>query len=231
MGCALFFAMAQKPLQEVVYLKNGNIVRGRIIEMHPEESLKIQTADGSVFICQMDEVEMLAKEPPVETRKKDGFHVGSTSGGEGTFELGYTIGNGNYKMDRFEFNAIYGYRFNPYFYMGAGTGFHYYSDMETTIMPVFADFKINFTNGKVVPYADLRAGYGFFLAKANSNAGAYLAPSLGIRFFAKRKGHLNLSVGYNCQWMKVICINWNNFSLATKRINASGISFKAGVSF
>ena len=98
-------------------------------------------------------------------------------------------------------------------------------------MPVFADFKISFTNGKIVPYADLRAGYGFFLAKANSDAGAYLVPSLGIRFFAKRKGHLNLSIGYNCQWMKVVCINWNDFSLATKRINASGISFKAGVSF
>ncbi|MFA6745470.1 MAG: hypothetical protein WCR94_06895, partial [Bacteroides graminisolvens] len=43
-------------VQEVVYLKNGSVVRGSVIEQVPNVSLKIQTADGSVFAYQMSEV-------------------------------------------------------------------------------------------------------------------------------------------------------------------------------
>ncbi len=50
-------------LQEVVYLKNGSIIRGTIMEQVPGVSLKIQTADGSVFVYSMDEVEKITKEP------------------------------------------------------------------------------------------------------------------------------------------------------------------------
>ncbi len=52
-------------LQDVVYLKNGSIIRGVIIEQIPEQSLKIRTADGSVFVYQMSEIERIRKEKPV----------------------------------------------------------------------------------------------------------------------------------------------------------------------
>lgn len=35
---------------DVVYLKNGSIIRGMIIEQIPNVSLKIQTKDGSIFV-------------------------------------------------------------------------------------------------------------------------------------------------------------------------------------
>lgn len=47
---------------DVVYLKNGSIVRGTIIEQVPGVSLKIQTADGSVFFYKMEEIEKITKE-------------------------------------------------------------------------------------------------------------------------------------------------------------------------
>ena len=50
-------------LQDVVYLKNGSIIRGLIIEQIPNVSLKIQTADGSVFVYKIDEIEKMTKEP------------------------------------------------------------------------------------------------------------------------------------------------------------------------
>jgi hypothetical protein len=49
-------------LQEVVYLKNGGIVRGVIIEQIPNAQLKIQTRDGNVFVFQMNEIERITKE-------------------------------------------------------------------------------------------------------------------------------------------------------------------------
>src|SRR3954452_12312362 len=58
---------AQQNLQEVVYLKNGSIIRGAIIEQVPNKSIKIQTGDGSVFVYQMDEVEKITKEAPYKS--------------------------------------------------------------------------------------------------------------------------------------------------------------------
>ena len=44
------FTYAQGDLQEVVYLKNGSIIRGIIIEQQPNKLIKIQTNDGNVFV-------------------------------------------------------------------------------------------------------------------------------------------------------------------------------------
>lgn len=55
---------AQGDLQDVVYLKNGSIVRGIIIEQVPNESLKIQTAGGSLFVYKFEEIEKITKEAP-----------------------------------------------------------------------------------------------------------------------------------------------------------------------
>ena len=54
--------VSAQSLQEVVYLKNGSVIRGTIIEQVPNESLKIQTSDGSVFAYKMADVEKISKE-------------------------------------------------------------------------------------------------------------------------------------------------------------------------
>lgn len=55
-------AYAQNNLRDVVYLKNGGITKGIIIEQVPNQSLKIQTADGSVFVYKFSEIEKISKE-------------------------------------------------------------------------------------------------------------------------------------------------------------------------
>ncbi len=47
---------------DVVYLKNGGVIRGMIIEQTPNVQIKIQTKDGSIFVYKMDEIEKMAKE-------------------------------------------------------------------------------------------------------------------------------------------------------------------------
>lgn len=56
---------AQSDMQDVIYCKNGSIIRGIIIEQVIGESLKIQTNDGNVFVFNMSEVEKIAKEKPL----------------------------------------------------------------------------------------------------------------------------------------------------------------------
>ena len=74
--CLIAF-VATEPLfaqqmEDVVHLKNGNVIRGTIIEQIPGESLKIQTQGGSVFVYTMDEIAELAREPVIETEDQVG---------------------------------------------------------------------------------------------------------------------------------------------------------------
>ncbi|MBE2218773.1 MAG: hypothetical protein IAE90_11245 [Ignavibacteria bacterium] len=48
--------------EDVVYLKNGSIIHGVILELVPEESIKIQTKDGNTFFFKMNEVKKITKE-------------------------------------------------------------------------------------------------------------------------------------------------------------------------
>ena len=78
-------SFAQGTYQEVVYLKNGSIIKGVIIEQVPNKIIKIQTADGSVFVHRMDEIEKITKETipgeekVVSAEKRKGY-IGLTLG-------------------------------------------------------------------------------------------------------------------------------------------------------
>jgi hypothetical protein len=61
-----FFAFGQEAMIDVVYLKDGSIIRGLIIEQVPTKSIKIQTRDGSVFVYQIDTIEKITKERSVD---------------------------------------------------------------------------------------------------------------------------------------------------------------------
>lgn len=47
---------------DVLYLKNGSVLRGMIVEQTPGVSIKIQTKDGNIFVYKMDEVDKMTKE-------------------------------------------------------------------------------------------------------------------------------------------------------------------------
>ena len=58
---SLNLSLSAQNMQEVVYLKNGSIIKCVVIEQVPGESLKIQTYDGSIFVYKMSEVEKIIK--------------------------------------------------------------------------------------------------------------------------------------------------------------------------
>lgn len=65
-AAVLFFfvtgVFAQNNMEDVMYLKNGNVYRGMIIEQVPGVSYKIQIAGGSIFTVTVPEVEKITKE-------------------------------------------------------------------------------------------------------------------------------------------------------------------------
>jgi hypothetical protein len=54
---------AQDSYQDVVYLKNGSIIRGTIVEQVSDKMIKIQIADESILVYKIDEVDRIAREP------------------------------------------------------------------------------------------------------------------------------------------------------------------------
>jgi hypothetical protein len=39
--------------KDVVYLKNGSIIKGFVLEQIPDQTVKIQTTDGNVYVFKM----------------------------------------------------------------------------------------------------------------------------------------------------------------------------------
>ncbi|WP_291859227.1 outer membrane beta-barrel protein [Marinilabilia sp.] len=57
---------SQANYRDVVHLKNGSVIKGMIIEQVPNKQIKIETADGSVFVYEMSDIEKMAKEKTEE---------------------------------------------------------------------------------------------------------------------------------------------------------------------
>ena len=220
-------AFGQSNYQDVVYLKNGSIIRGVIIEQIPNKSIKIETADRNIFVYQMDEIEKLTKELRQGKGGSSLDNSGLQSGYKGIVESGYLVGVGYYGMDRFKLNIINGYQINPYFSLGFGTGlrYYYYLDATTTAIPVFADFRVNFLDRKFSPYLSLGVGYSFRLTGGFEGLGMLFSPTVGFSVKISRRNALNVGFGYERQGMEFYSSYYSDSQ------NSSAIGFNVGISF
>lgn len=54
------------PQHDILYLKNGSVIRGDVVELIPDSTVRVVTADSSVFVVRMSEVDKIVKgTPPV----------------------------------------------------------------------------------------------------------------------------------------------------------------------
>jgi hypothetical protein len=219
---------AQQYYQDVVYLKNGSIIRGTIIEQVPNKSIKIETADQSVFVYQFDEIEKFSKEV-ARDRRNDYTNYSSRrkSGYIGILDVGYALGTGDYGLNFINLTMVNGYKFNPYFSLGFGTGIRYYLDEDAILMPFFINFKVNFINKAVSPYIALNAGYSFNASNDFESVGFLINPSIGVHFNIVNNFGINIGIGYEGQWAEVY--EHYYYDPVSKAI--SGISFKLGFVF
>ncbi len=90
-----------------------------------------------------------------------------------------------------------GYQINPYIYVGAGFGVQLYTmnNFETGVaLPIFTNFRANFTKTKVSPFFDAKIGYSVVDLK-----GWFLSPSFGVRIGLNDNLGINIKVGYSAQ--------------------------------
>jgi hypothetical protein len=57
-----FTSLAQSNLVDVIYLKNGSIIRGIVVEQVPGQAIKLQTGDGNLFVFEAEEILKMTRE-------------------------------------------------------------------------------------------------------------------------------------------------------------------------
>ena len=191
-------------LEEVVYLKNGSIIHGIIVEQVPNQSIKIQTKDGNLFVFNMDEIQKITKEAPasytpsfLSSDDEYGWNTGvryrGFVGDSFIFDL-----DGYYEDYQEYIYTSHGVQINPYLYVGAGLGLKYWTYWEEVSIPVFANVRgelHKLFRKNVSPYIDVKIGYN-----ALHNAGFYFSPELGCHFyFGHSKCGLSVGLTYDLQ--------------------------------
>ena len=135
-------------MRDVVYLKDGSVVKGIIVEQVPNKSIKLQTADGSLFVYQIDAVEKMTKELREASPRRFAGN-GLTAGYKGYVDFGCTIGAGDFGRDRLSVGVVNGVQFNPYLYVGIGAALNYYAGGEEIGIPIFANVRSHFIKGNI----------------------------------------------------------------------------------
>lgn len=157
------------------------------------------------------------------------------------------IGIDDYENKSAGVEAIFGYRFNEHFRIGAGTGIswcdllyedaeisssgHFYDEYREAeaFVPIFANGKYNILKRGISPYVSLNIGYSILIPFSDyaehSKLGLMVNPAVGVDF-PLSKGSLSLEIGYKYQDM-----SFDVADLYAWDINYSSLTLAVGYNF
>lgn len=153
--------------EDVIYLKNGSIIRGEIIEQTVGESVKILLLGGSILVYQQSDIEVIKQEPSIYREairlrnrrfRRPHFHERGMSYGIGLQFLSHGP-SWDWRLDP-ALAIRAGYRFQPKLEAGISTGFHMYS--SGFVVPIQLYAKGQQANRKVALGYLAEAGWGTF---------------------------------------------------------------------
>ncbi|UCG26992.1 MAG: hypothetical protein JSV24_08425 [Bacteroidales bacterium] len=195
---------AQSKMEDVIYLRNGSVIRGTILEEKPGDYVRIESNCRNIWVFKSDEISRIAREEipgpdTVEADKRHGFLA--------VADMGVLAGKGEDTKDApFSIHTIYGYQFKTRLYCGAGLGMEF---LNVTYVPLFADFRYHFSSNNITPYIFIQMGYNQPLENEDNDyydvrekGGFLLNPGLGMRFIINPRTSIVMSVSYRYQELK-----------------------------
>ena len=165
---------------ETIYLKSGSVINGEIIEYAPNQSVKILTADHSIFVCKLEDVDRVIRNVSAtfENQQSKAF-VAPQKGYRFFFSADHMIGD----ITAFKFSTTHGVQLNDKFFVGCGVGFCVGSDdknYETYLsIPIYADLRYDIIPKKSTPFIEARAGVALAIEGCTGFYGNF---SFGGRF-------------------------------------------------
>lgn len=223
LSAALFIVFAafaqQRLVEDVVYLKNGSVIRGLIVEEVPAVSLKIMTADRSVFVFKLDEIERIEHvydfRPVHPHRLGLGIEGGLGSSGADSgpeplsawamgVEYSYAGSLRNNEVSNIHgLYGLIGYHVNPQVTTSLGFGVE---DLQyINWIPLFADFNLKVRPAQSSPYFYGRMGINIPTAQEeyynDYDAGMLAGMGFGFRLPLSPAINFNASIGYRYQYV------------------------------
>lgn len=224
---AMFVAtavQAQDPETVTLKLKSGVSVTGKIIE-ESGDSMKIQTAEGDIFIYRINEISRIdgrdsfvaEKEPKKSLSRSTGNGYGDFKGYRSIIEFSGSAGTGSgWGCSRLSLSYVGGYNLGSYFYGGLGLGVAI-TDLcceQSIDLPVYIHLRSAFLKGRrVSPYISMNIGYNIALSGGDSDwgyysdyyyyeegsvgySGFYMEPTIGVEFRLKKKSALMVGLTF-----------------------------------
>ena len=198
-----FSVQAQEMMEDLVYLKDGAIIRGVILEQSPEMGVKIRSRDNVVAVFPPGEIQRVTRVKALDTYGREGSEF-KQSGYFGKVEVMYGFSTENeqpnaHRNDNDDsflgFRIVNGQQFNPHLSVGIGIGMEKYG--YATLLPITLDLNAALLKGRVSPVAGFSIRNA--LALNNVRSGLQLSPSLGLKVFTSGNTAFLFNVAYKSQ--------------------------------
>lgn len=230
-------------MQEVIYLKNGSVIRNVREMQHQDSLIRVTTSEGSVFIFGPGDMQKMSREFSLRQYKEKGylfgFDFGVLSGRQYRQpSFGWSSYQGTYNT--FSFAVVNGYRFNRFAGVGVGLGMDTYE--EGVITPVFVRGTGYVFKSRISPVYALDAGYGFYSSWLNGRqstnglsyhrrGGLMGNAAAGIQVFFGRDVAFYLMAGYRLQDSRYEVSSERSESSIEQRLLFRRMSVRMGFAF
>ncbi len=189
---------------DLLYLKTGEILRGKLESYQRGESVVFILSSGDTITNQGESI-ALVKGIRTGKKNKRGFHQ-RTTGFWHHYAVGANFENegGSTLYPQGAVQATFGYQWDKMKKIGLGTGIEALGDFN--VVPVYLSLRGEWFDGKVTPYHFINIGlgvasprdYAFDDQYREVNGGFRFNPGLGIKIH-QRKTYITLSAGYLLQ--------------------------------
>lgn len=210
----LFLAsFSQNKLVDVVYLNDGSIIKGSLIEYFVNDHVIIESLNGKVYRYEASEINNVNADVSERHFLSTGFFNNTT--------FGVLLGENNYNnpLVNFTFNMVNGYQLNNKIQIGIGIGMDVI--YQQLLFPVSFDFKYYLRKSSFSPFAGAFAGYSFQTKNDENDpdiwnyynlndikSGRMYGAEIGIRNYTKENVGYTLSIGYRFQYLSTKYQDW-----------------------
>jgi sRNA-binding regulator protein Hfq len=221
--------------QDVVFLKNGGIIRGEIREITDDFTVKIETVGRNLFVYKREEVDRISREREAKNASfqlKEKGYVNMTEIGVLTGRSGGTDQfNQGFYHNTVTLQTFNGYQFWPTLQVGLTAGVDWYQAFP--LVPVALGLRGELSQSKVTPFYSLDVGHGFdwlntVYVNQRARGGMMWNPGIGLKVRGTSTAWV-ISLGYKSQSASTF------FNTAWQRteqdIHYNRLALRTGISF
>jgi hypothetical protein len=199
---AVFFTaelLAQNNREDAVYLNNGSILKGKILENISGVTTSIEIVGHNLIVIPDSVIKMILVNQLIPSNEK----TYSVSPVEMTSSVNFYGGTENAGG----FSFVTSYRFPGRVAVGAGLGIEWFDHQQ---IPFLADIRYYIRKGAWSPLVYGQVGFAMPLSKkaegdySEYHGGPLAGIGTGMRFNFNRKNALIFSIGYKYQKIKTI---------------------------